>query len=174
MMKEMKATFAGGCFWCMEPPFKEINGVLHVMPGYTGGHVEHPTYEEVCSGETGHYEAVEVIYDADTVDYDALLEAFWRQINPADAGGQFADRGPQYRTAIFYHNEEQRQKAEESKKKLLESGKFGDSIATDILPAVKFFPAEEYHRNFAENNSHRYRMYKMLSGRDLFLKENWK
>lgn len=173
-MKTRKATFAGGCFWCMEPPYKNIQGVMSVMPGYTGGHVLNPSYEEVCTGTTGHYEAVEVVYDPDVVDYETLLEIFWRQIDPSDGGGQFADRGPQYRTAIFYHDDEQKEKAELSRKRLERSGKFGNALATEILPAGEFYPAEEYHRNYAEKNPHRYRSYKMLSGREFFLKENWK
>lgn len=173
-MQAMKATFAGGCFWCMEPPYKSIQGVISVVPGYTGGYVKNPSYEEVCTGTTGHYEAVEVVYDPEVVDYDMLLEVFWRQIDPTDEGGQFADRGSQYRTAIFYHDEEQREKAERSKKKLQNSGKFGHAIATEILPAKDFYPAEEYHHNFAKKNPHRYRSYKMLSGRDFYIKEHWK
>ncbi|MCX7678267.1 MAG: peptide-methionine (S)-S-oxide reductase MsrA [Spirochaetes bacterium] len=169
-----KATFAGGCFWCMEPPFEKISGVIRVRVGYTGGYVNNPSYEDVSSGKTGHFEAVEITYDPSAVDYSTLLEVFWRNIDPTDCDGQFADRGQQYRTAIFYHDEKQRRKAEKSKKQLQETRKFSGEIATKILPAQEFYPAEEYHQKYATKNPQQYHMYLMLSGRKRFLKEKWK
>ena len=139
------ATFAGGCFWCMEAGFEEADGVVEAVSGYTGGNTENPTYEDVSTGKTGHYEAVLVYYDPEKISYSELLEVFWRNVNPTDPGGQFADRGPQYKTAIFYHSEEQRRLAEESKKMLDESGRFTDPVATEILPVGPFYRAEEYH-----------------------------
>lgn len=168
-----KATFAGGCFWCMESAFRKVPGVVSVISGYTGGHKEHPTYEEVCTGETGHFEAVEVLFDPESVSYEKLLEVFWRNIDPTDPGGQFADRGPQYRTAIFYHTEAQRLKAEASKKALEESGRFTKPIVTEILPASTFYPAEEYHQDYARKCPLRYELYRKLSGRDAFLEKHW-
>lgn len=167
------ATFAGGCFWCMVQPFAQVNGVREVIAGYTGGHTENPTYQEVCSGTTGHYEAVRVEYDPEVVSYDTLLDVFWRQIDPTDPHGQFADKGPQYRTAIFYENEEQKRLAEESKRRLEESGKFKNPIATAILPACTFYAAEHYHQNYYLKNPVHYRMYKAGSGRERYLKETW-
>lgn len=167
------ATFAGGCFWCLEPPFARIEGVLEVLPGYTGGDTPDPSYEEVCSGRTGHFEAVRVTYDPDRVSYDRLLEVFWRQIDPTDPGGQFADRGSQYRTAIFHHSPEQRELAEKSKAELGTSGLFDKPIVTAILPAGEFFAAEEHHREYYKKCPVRYRLYKQGSGRSAFLEENW-
>lgn len=167
------ATFAGGCFWCMVPPFENIKGVIEVISGYTGGHKENPTYEEVCSGATGHYEAVQIKYDPDIVSYDQLLQIFWQQIDPTDEGGQFHDRGESYKTAIFYHNEEQHQKAIESKKALDQSGRFSKPIVTDILPAGPFYPAEEYHQNYHKKNALHYSLYRKGSGRDAFIKKYW-
>lgn len=167
------ATFAGGCFWCLEPPFREVEGVLEVMPGYTGGKTPNPTYEEVCSGTTGHAEAVRVTYDPARVSYDQLLEVFWRQIDPTDHGGQFADRGSQYRTAVFYHNPEQKERAERSKAALQASGVFDRPIATEIVPAGEFFPAEEYHRQYYAKCPVRYELYKQGSGRARFLEKKW-
>jgi len=167
------ATFAGGCFWCLEPPFREVEGVLEVMPGYTGGRTADPTYEEVCSGRTGHFEAVRVTYDPDRVSYDRLLEIFWRQIDPTDPGGQFADRGSQYRTAVFYHNPEQQERAERSKSELAAAGVFEKPIATEILPAGEFFPAEEHHRQYYQKCPVRYELYKRGSGREAYLEKKW-
>lgn len=167
------ATFAGGCFWCMEHPFDKTEGVIDVISGYTGGRTENPTYEEVCSIDTGHLEAVNIIYDPEKVSYETLLDVFWRQIDPTDAGGQFADRGSQYATAIIYHDENQRVKAELSRKQLEDSGKFDRPIATKILQASKFFMAEEYHQNYYVKNPVRYKAYRRGSGRDHFLKSTW-
>ncbi|TYR79777.1 peptide-methionine (S)-S-oxide reductase MsrA [Priestia megaterium] len=168
------ATFAGGCFWCMVKPFDEQPGIIKVVSGYTGGHKENPTYKEVCSETTGHYEAVQITFDPDVFSYEKLLELYWPQIDPTDPGGQFADRGDSYRTAIFYHNERQKQLAEESKQKLAESGLFSKPIVTQILPAKPFYEAEEYHQGYYKKNSFRYAMYRRGSGRDQFIKENWK
>ncbi|MDD3617905.1 MAG: peptide-methionine (R)-S-oxide reductase MsrB [Desulfobulbaceae bacterium] len=167
------AIFAGGCFWCMEPPFEQLEGVVEVTAGYTGGKTEHPTYEEVSSGSTGHYEAVRVVYDPARISYEQLLDVFWRQIDPTDPGGQFADRGSQYHTAIFYLDEEQRLAAEESKRKLDESGMFGRPVVTAILPAAPFYPAEEYHQDYARKNVLHYSRYKSGSGREAYLKNTW-
>jgi peptide methionine sulfoxide reductase msrA/msrB len=169
-----KATFAGGCFWCMEPPFEKLEGVVEVISGYSGGRVENPTYEQVSSGRTGHAEAVQVVFDPEKITYEELLKVFWRNIDPTDRGGQFSDRGSQYRTAIFYHNEEQRLKAEESKQNLQDSGKFKDSpIITEIVGFTNFYPAEDYHQDFYKKSSLHYNSYKKLSGREGFLKKNW-
>lgn len=168
-----RATFAGGCFWCMEPPFDEIDGVLSTMPGYAGGHVEHPTYEEVCGGETGHAEVMQIEYDPERVSYEELLHVFWRNIDPTDAGGQFADRGDQYRTGIFYHDEAQREAAEESLRELEASGRFSDPIVTAIEPLETFYPAEEEHRDFYRTNPDHYHRYKMACGRPERLEEIW-
>lgn len=142
------ATFAGGCFWCMVSPFDELPGILKVVSGYTGGHTENPTYEEVCSDTTGHYEAVQITYDPEVFPYEKLLELFWQQIDPTDEGGQFYDRGTSYRTAIFYHTEEQRELAEQSKAALAASGRFDKPIVTPIIPASTFYEAEEYHQDY--------------------------
>jgi methionine-S-sulfoxide reductase len=168
-----KATFAGGCFWCMEPPFEGLDGVKSVVSGYTGGHVPDPTYEQICDGDTGHAEAVEVTFDPARVSYEKLLERFWRNIDPTDPEGQFADKGSQYRTAVFYHGEAQRKAAEASKKALAASGKFARPIATEISPAVTFYPAEEYHQNYCKKNPVRYKSYRIGSGREGFLKRTW-
>ncbi len=167
------AIFAGGCFWCMVQPFAQVDGVCEVIAGYIGGHTENPTYGEVCSGATGHYEAVRVEYDPVVVSYETLLEVFWRQIDPTDRQGQFADKGTQYRSAIFYTYEQQRQLAEESKRQLDESGKFEEPIATAILPASKFYPAEHYHQDYYLKNPEHYKRYKVSSGREPYLKETW-
>jgi len=167
------ATFAGGCFWCMLAPFEALEGVSRVRAGYTGGWKENPTYEEVCSRDTGHYEAVRITYDSVVTDYGQLLDVFWRQIDPADPGGQFADRGKSYQTAIFYHDEEQKRLAEESKEQLAASGRFGSSIATQIIPASPFYPAEEYHQDYHKKNPVHYRAYRKGSGREDFLQRHW-
>lgn len=167
------ATFAGGCFWCMVTPFEEMPGIHKVVSGYTGGHKENPTYEEVCSGTTGHVEAVQITFDPDVFPYEKLLDIYWPQIDPTDEGGQFVDRGSSYKTAIFYHNEEQKRLAEESKQKLEESGRFDRPIATQILPAGPFYEAEEYHQDFHKKNPGHYKRYREASGRDPFIRENW-
>jgi peptide methionine sulfoxide reductase msrA/msrB len=167
------ATLAGGCFWCLEADLKKLDGVLEAVSGYTGGSLDNPGYEQVISGKTGHFEAVQVRFDPDLISYEQVLDAFWRAIDPTDAGGQFADRGSQYQTAIFYHNEDQRGIAEASKKALAASGKFTRPIATQILPAKAFFPAEEYHQNYSENNPGHYQRYRTLSGRQPFLDKHW-
>ncbi|MBC6971724.1 peptide-methionine (R)-S-oxide reductase MsrB [Bacillus sp. Xin] len=167
------ATFAGGCFWCMVSPFEEMEGIIKVVSGYTGGHKENPTYKEVCSETTGHYEAVQITFDANKMPYGKLLDIYWRQIDPTDIGGQFHDRGQSYETVIFYHNEKQREQAEASKTALAESGRFSKPIATKILPAAIFFPAEEYHQGYHKKNSFRYELYRQGSGRDAFIKKHW-
>jgi len=168
-----RATFAGGCFWCIESDFEKEDGVVEVISGYTGGHTENPTYEEVCSGRTGHLEAVQVVYDPEQVSYEALLDVFWRHVNPTDPGGQFVDRGSQYRTAIFYHNEEQRRLAEVSREQLRRSDRFQRPIVTEILPLGRFYEAEDYHQGFHQKSPMRYKTYRMHSGRDAFIKEVW-
>jgi peptide methionine sulfoxide reductase msrA/msrB len=168
-----KAMFAGGCFWCMESPFEELNGVKEVISGYTGGHTNNPTYEEVSSGKTGHLEAVQVTYDPSKITYKELLNVYWQQIDPTDPIGQFADKGSQYKTAIFYNTEEQRRLAEESKKELEESGRFKKTIVTEILKASTFYKAEEYHQDYYKTCPIKYNAYKKGSGRPEFLKEKW-
>lgn len=171
-----KATFAGGCFWCMQPPFQEVEGVVSVVAGYTGGTKRHPTYEEVSSGTTGgHLEAVQVTYDPETVSYETLLDVFWTQIDPTDDAGQFADRGSQYRTAIFWHDSGQRQMAKRSKQALNDSGTFTQPVATRILSYSTFYPpAEEYHQHYAEKKPPReYQLYKTYSGREELVQRIW-
>lgn len=168
------ATFAGGCFWCMVKPFDEQPGIVKVVSGYTGGHVENPTYEQVCSDTTGHVEAVQITYDPAQFSYERLLDLFWQQIDPTDPGGQFADRGSSYQTAIFYHDEEQKQLAELSKQQLAASGRFDKPIVTPILPAAPFYPAEDYHQHYYQTNPVRYQAYYAGSGRQAFLKNTWK
>jgi peptide methionine sulfoxide reductase msrA/msrB len=168
------ATFAGGCFWCMEPPFSKLDGVIGVVSGYTGGSVENPIYEEVCRGTTGHVEAVRVIYDPAIISYEKLLDVFWRQIDPTDEGGQFADRGTQYAAAIFYHDDKQRLQAEASKAALEESGRFTKPLVTEVRPAGPFWPAEAHHQGYYARNPLHYRLYRSGSGRQSFLKKTWK
>jgi peptide methionine sulfoxide reductase msrA/msrB len=167
------AAFAGGCFWCMQPPFEKIPGVIKVVAGYTGGHVPNPTYEQVCTGSTGHYEAVEVTFDPQKVTYAQILDVFWRNIDPTDAGGQFVDRGHQYKTAIFVHNAEQRRVAEESKAALGKSGRFSRPIVTQIVESGPFYAAEEYHQDYFRKNAEHYNRYKEGSGRPEFLIKLW-
>lgn len=174
MAKREKATFAGGCFWCMVKPFDQWDGIHEVISGYTGGHVENPSYEDVKSGESGHYEAVEITFNPDIFPYEEILKIYWQQIDPTDDEGQFFDRGPQYRTAIFYHSEEQKVKAEQSKQILEESGKFSKPIVTKILPATPFYPAEEYHQAFYKKNPEKYKQERIESGRDAFIEKHWK
>ncbi|WP_102027271.1 peptide-methionine (R)-S-oxide reductase MsrB [Salirhabdus sp. Marseille-P4669] len=168
-----KATFAGGCFWCLVEPFDTRPGIESVISGYTGGFKENPTYEEVCSDTTGHYEAVQITFDPAIFPYEKLIEIYWTLIDPTDAGGQFHDRGSSYRTAIFYHNEEQKQIATRSKQQLDASGKFSKPIVTEILPAKTFYPAEEHHQDYYLKNQLHYKMYKKGSGREDFIKQNW-
>jgi peptide methionine sulfoxide reductase msrA/msrB len=167
------AILAGGCFWCMEPPFEKLDGVLSVVSGYTGGHKENPTYREVCEGKTGHAEAIEITYDPNIISYDQLLDVFWMNIDPTDARGQFVDRGSQYRTGIFYLNEEQKRQAEDSRKRLAESGRFDRPIVTEITEATAFYPAEDYHQDYYRENTVRYNVYRYNSGRDRYLKNVW-
>jgi peptide methionine sulfoxide reductase msrA/msrB len=167
------AVFAGGCFWCTESDFEKVNGVIEVVSGYTGGHDDHPTYKEVSAGGTGHVEAVQVIYDPSRITYEELLDVFWRHVDPTDPGGQFVDRGSQYRSAIFYANEKERQLAEASKKRLADSGPFTKPLVTDILPLGTFYKAEDYHQDYHKRNPIRYKWYRSGSGRDKFLKKTW-
>jgi peptide-methionine (S)-S-oxide reductase len=168
------ATFAGGCFWCMEPPYDELDGVLATTSGYTGGNTADPTYEQVVQGDTGHAEVVQVTYDPAKVTYGELLEVFWRNVDPLDAGGQFCDRGDQYRTGIFVHDEEQRRLAEQSKQALEDSQRFdGQPIVTEIEEAGAFYPAEGYHQDYYEKNPVRYKFYRWNCGRDQRLAELW-
>ena len=167
------AVFAGGCFWCTESDFEKVDGVIEVLSGYTGGHDDHPTYKEVSAGRTGHVEAVQVIYDPTRITYENLLDVFWRHVDPTDPGGQFVDRGSQYRSAIFFADEKERQLAEASKKRLADSGPFTKPIVTDILPLGTFYNAEDYHQDYHKRNPIRYKWYRSGSGRDKFLKKTW-
>jgi len=168
-----KATFAGGCFWCMEPPFDKLDGVISTTSGYCGGKEKNPTYKQVSAGETGHAEAVAILYDPSRISYEELLDVFWRNIDPTQKDGQFADTGAQYRTAIFYHNEEQRRLAETSKKELGNSDRFSKEIVTEIVPATPFYRAEEYHQDYYKKNPLRYKIYRYGSGRDDYLVRKW-
>ena len=167
------AVFAGGCFWCTESDFEKVDGVIEAVSGYTGGRVENPTYKQVTAGGTGHTEAIRVTYDPEKVSYSQLLDVFWRHIDPTDAGGQFVDRGDQYRSAIFYANDEERQMAESSKQALAASGRFDRSIATEIVPLDVFYEAEDYHQDYYKKNPIRYKWYRSGSGRDQFLAKAW-
>ncbi len=167
------AIFAGGCIWCMVSPFDVLDGIIEVKSGYTGGHKENPTYKDVKTQTSGHYEVVKIIYDPEIINYDKLLQAFWRQVDPTDDGGQFQDRGESYRTAIFYTTEEQRQRAELSKKTMDESGRFPGPIVTPILPAAVFYDAEEYHQDFYKKSPKEYKEDRQISGRDEFIKKYW-
>lgn len=168
-----KATFAGGCFWCVESDFEKQPGVVKVVSGYTGGGKENPSYEEVSSGKTGHVEAIQVYYDPSTITYEMLLEVFWRHIDPTDAGGQFVDRGSQYRSAIFYHDEDQKRLAENSRETLNKSGKFKKPIATEILKFTRFYEADDYHQDYYRKDPRHYQSYRYGSGRDQFLEKIW-
>jgi peptide-methionine (S)-S-oxide reductase len=168
------AIFAGGCFWCMEAPFDALDGVISTTVGYTGGHTDAPSYEQVSSGSTGHAEAVRVVYDPKKLSYQKLLEVFWHNVDPLDAGGQFCDRGTQYRSAIFATNAEQRRLAEASKRELAASGRLQGKIVTEIVPAGPFYPAEEYHQDYYRKNPIRYRFYRRGCGRDHRLEQLWK
>lgn len=167
------ATFAGGCFWCMQPFLDRLKGVKKVTVGYTGGDTKDPTYEEVSTGNTGHAEAVEVVFDPKEVSYERVLNLFWHNIDPTAVNAQFADHGSQYRTAVFYHSAEQKRIAEEGKKKLAESGRFDAPIATEIVPASVFYPAEEYHQAYYKKNPTHYNMYHQFSGRPDYLRKVW-
>jgi peptide-methionine (S)-S-oxide reductase len=168
-----RATFAGGCFWCMEGPFDTLPGVVSTTSGYIGGRVKDPTYERVSSGSTGHTEAVEIVYDPAKVTYAQLLDVFWRNVDPTDAGGQFCDRGSQYRTGIFTHGAEQQRLAEQSKKDLESSGKVKKRIVTEVVPATEFYAAEDYHQDYYVKNPVRYKFYRYNCSRDDRLKELW-
>jgi peptide-methionine (S)-S-oxide reductase len=169
-----KATFAGGCFWCMVKPFDSLPGIESVVSGYTGGHTENPTYEDVCSGTTGHTEAVQITFDPALFPYKDLVEVYWQQTDPTDAMGQFVDRGTSYRPVIFYHTPEQKEIAEASKQALQDSGKFSKPIVTSIEPAQPFYPAEEYHQDFYKKSSAHYHGYRSHSGRDSYIESHWK
>jgi peptide methionine sulfoxide reductase msrA/msrB len=168
-----KAIFAGGCFWCMEPPFEKLDGVSAVVSGYIGGDKDNPTYQEVSAGRTGHAEAVEISYDPARISYKQLLDVFWMNVDPTDAQGQFVDRGSQYRTGIFYLDEEQKKQAEASRDELAKSGRFDRPIVTEIVAATQFYPAEDYHQDYYKESPVRYRFYRYNSGRDQFLEKTW-
>lgn len=168
-----KATFAGGCFWCMVKPFDQWDGIHAVVSGYTGGHLNNPSYEDVKQGNTGHLEAVEITYDENIISYQEILDIFWVQIDPTDDGGQFQDRGNSYRAAIFYHDYNQKQIADDSKEKLAKSGKFQKPIVTEILPVKPFFAAEEYHQDYYKKNKTHYEQDRAESGRDEFIAKTW-
>lgn len=172
--KYEKAVFAGGCFWCMQPPFDYLEGVITTTSGYTGGPEKNPTYKEVSYGKTGHTEAVEVIYDPDVITYDKLLSIFWMNIDPTDANGQFVDRGQQYRPGIFYLNDSQKEAATVSKNKLDKSGRFDKPVVVEITQADEFWDAEEYHQMFYKKKPMRYKTYRFGSGRDQFIDKNWR
>ena len=167
------ATFAGGCFWCVETAFEDLDGVKKVVSGYSGGHVKNPTYEEVCSGTTGHLESVQIVFDPQLISYSELVDIFWRQIDPTDAGGSFVDRGSQYLSAVFYHSETQKKIAESSKVELEKSGIFDKPIATKIIAFASFYKAEDYHQQYCKKNPVRYYSYRSASGRDQYIKAVW-
>lgn len=167
------ATFAGGCFWCMEAPFDKLEGVISTTSGYTGGHKKNPTYKEVSHGGTGHAEAVQIVYDPEKVSYTKLLDVFWHNVDPTNAHGQFCDNGDQYRSEIFYHNEEQRRLAVASEQELEKNKPFAAPIVTRIAPASTFYPAEDYHQNYYQKNPIRYKFYRYSCGRDQQLEKLW-
>ncbi len=167
------ATFAGGCFWCMVAPFEQEQGVKSIVSGFAGGHVPNPSYAQVCAGGTGHVEAVQIQFDASQTDYQRLLDIFWRNIDPTDAGGSFYDRGSHYTSAIFYHDETQKTLAEASKAALENSGRFGSPIVTAIKPYQNFYPAEEAHQQYHKKNPEHYQRYRIGSGRDAFILKVW-
>ena len=168
-----KATFAGGCFWCMEPPFEKLPGVVSVISGYTGGREKNPTYEQVSSGQTGHAESIQILYDPAKTTYQELLNIFWHNIDPTTPDRQFVDVGLQYRAAIFYHDEEQKKLAVASKEVLEKSGRYNKPIVTEIVPVSEFYPAEDYHQDYYKKNSTRYKLYRFFSGRDQYLEKVW-
>jgi len=167
------ATFAGGCFWCMQPPFEGLDGVLSTTVGYTGGHTKNPTYHEVSAGDTGHTESVQIVYDPAKISYEKLLDVFWHNIDPLTLNAQFCDHGDQYRSAIFYHDDTQRRLAEASKRALEQSKRFSQPIVTQIVAATAFYPAEEYHQKYHEKNPARYKYYRWNCGRDQRLQALW-
>ena len=169
--QKARATFAGGCFWCMEPPYDKLDGVFSTTSGYTGGQKKNPTYEEVSAGGTGHAESVQVVYDPKKVSYEKLLEVFWHNVDPLVKDRQFCDRGNQYRTAIFYHDETQKRLAEASKQ--AKEKELGKTILTEIVPASQFYPAEEYHQDYYQKNPLRYKFYRANCGRDARLEQIW-
>jgi peptide-methionine (S)-S-oxide reductase len=169
--KTAAATFAGGCFWCMEPPYDEIDGVISTISGYIGGTKKNPTYEQVTTGTTGHAEAVQITYDSSKVTYEKLLVVFWRNIDPLTANAQFCDHGSQYRSAIFYHDETQKRLAEKSKQTVQQ--RFKQPVVTEIVPATQFYAAEDYHQDYYKKNSIRYKIYRYGCGRDQRLEELW-
>ena len=171
--KTETATFAGGCFWCMEPPFDKLPGVLSTTSGYTGGEEVDPSYQQVSAGQTGHAEAVQIEFDPQQISYAELLQVFWRNIDPSSMNRQFVDVGRQYRSAVFFHNEEQQRLAMESKLELERSGRFEAPLVTEIVPAGPFYPAEEYHQDYSRKNPIRYKFYRYGSGRDQFLDRAW-
>lgn len=171
--EEQIATFAGGCFWCSESDFEKLDGVIAVTSGYIGGHLKNPTYKQVSSGKSGHTEGVQIIFDSQTISYSTLLEYFWKSIDPVDGGGQFCDRGQQYRSEIFYQSEEQQQAAEKSRQALDNSAQLGAPIATKITPASIFYPAEDYHQDYYIKNPLRYNYYRWGCGRDKRIEELW-
>jgi peptide-methionine (S)-S-oxide reductase len=166
-----RATFAGGCFWCMEPPFDKLDGVVSTTSGYIGGQVKRPSYEQVSEGRTGHVEAVQIAYDPARIGYDKLLHVFWRNVDPFDAYGQFCDKGSQYRPAIFFHDEEQKRQAEESLRAV--QARFKEKVVVQIVSATEFYPAEDYHQDYYQKNPARYRFYRFGCGRDGRLKQVW-
>jgi peptide-methionine (S)-S-oxide reductase len=171
MLETSKAIFAGGCFWCMEPPFDKIDGVISTTSGYTSGHQKDPTYKQVSAGGTGHTEAIEIVFDPQKVSYEKLLEVFWLNIDPLNGKGQFCDFGSQYRTGIYYINDEQQKLAEKSREEIIE--KLGKLVATELKAASKFYPAEDYHQNYYQVNPVRYNYYRWSCGRDNRLRELW-
>ncbi|QYK61454.1 peptide-methionine (S)-S-oxide reductase MsrA [Paenibacillus sp. S25] len=168
-----KATFAGGCFWCMVTPFEEQPGIHGIVSGYTGGTIPDPTYEQVKTGTTGHYEVVQITFEPELFPYEKLLELYWPQTDPTDEEGQFQDRGTQYKPAIFYHTEQQRELAQQSKEQLAQSGRFDKPIVTEILPASIFYSAEDYHQDYHKKNVKHYKEDRAQSGRDEFIDKNW-
>ncbi len=168
------ATLAGGCFWCMEPPYEELEGIIEITSGFSGGDLEHPRYRQVTAGGTGHIEVVQLIYDPELISYSEILDIYWVNVDPLDDGGQFCDRGEIYRSAIFYHNDEQRSIAEEYKRRLDESGRFDAPIVTEIREYEEFYPAEQYHQGYARRNPVRYNFYRSRCGRDPRLAELWR
>lgn len=167
------ATFAGGCFWCMEPPFDKLDGVSKTISGYIDGHVKNPTYRQVSSGRSGHTEAVQITYDPSKVSYETLLDVFWRNVDPLDAGGQFCDRGSQYRTGVYTHDAAQKAAAEKSRDALNTAGKLPSAIVTEIKAASQFYPAEDYHQDYYTKNPLRYKYYRWNCGRDKRLEQLW-
>ncbi len=168
------ATLAGGCFWCMEPPYEDLEGIIDVTSGFSGGDLEHPRYRQVTAGGTGHIEVIQLIYDPEIISYSEILDIYWVNIDPLDDGGQFCDRGDIYRSAIFYHDDEQRRIAEEYKRELDESGRFHEPIVTEIRAYEEFYPAEQYHQGYARRNPVRYSFYRSRCGRDPRLAELWR